>query len=71
LWIRHVVQESDRSIELHLALLGAGDGKINGTQGMPCVLLGLAACFARAARKQGDHQTGASAKEDGTTSALD
>ena len=70
LWIRHVMQEGDRAIELHLGLLGAGDGKVNRAKGVAGVLLGLAFCVTCAAPQQHDHQTGSDVPEDRTTNAL-
>ncbi len=63
------MQESDRSIELHLGLFGAGDGKVNRAQGVTGMLLDLASRFSRAAPKQDDHQTGTEVQEDRTTCA--
>jgi len=70
LWIRHVMQEGDRSIELHLGLFGAGDGKVNRAQAVAGVLIDLASRFAREAPKQDEYQTGSEPKEDRTTYAL-
>jgi hypothetical protein len=64
------MQEGDRPIELHLGLLGAGDGEANRAQGVAGVLLNLASRFARAAHKQDDHQTGSEVQEDRTMCAL-
>ena len=38
--IRHVVQEGDRAIELHLGWCGAGDGKVDRAQEVAGMLLG-------------------------------
>jgi hypothetical protein len=64
------MQEGDRAIELHLGLLGAGDGKVNRAKGVAGVLLDLASCFTCAAPKQDDHQTGSDVQEDRKTSAF-
>jgi hypothetical protein len=45
------MQEGDRPIELHLSLFGAGDGEVNGAQGMAGVLRNLVFRFVRAARE--------------------
>jgi hypothetical protein len=57
------MQEGDCVIELHLGLLGAGDGKVDSAQGVAGVLLDLASRFAREAPKQDDHQTGTEVQE--------
>jgi hypothetical protein len=69
LWIRHVMQEGDRSIELHLGLFGAGDGKVDRAQRVAGVLLDLGSRFARDAPEHDDHQTDIETKEDGMTGA--
>jgi len=47
LWIGHVMQQGDAPIELHLGLLGAGDAKVNGSEGMAGVFLDLTHSVAR------------------------
>jgi hypothetical protein len=64
------MKEGDRAIELHLGLLGAGDGKVNRAQGVAGVLLDMVSCFTRAAPEQDENQTGNDVREDRTTSAL-
>ena len=68
LWIRHVMQEGDRPIELHLGLFGAGNGKVNRAQGMAGVLVDLASHFAHATPKQDEHHT--EVQDDTTKCAL-
>jgi hypothetical protein len=64
------MQEGDRSIELYLGLLGAGDGKVDRAQGVAGVSLDLVSRFARAAPERDDHQTGTEVPEARTTCAL-
>jgi hypothetical protein len=64
------MQEGDRPVELYLGSFGAGDGKVNGAQGMAGVLLGLASGFARESPKHDNHQTGTEVQDDTTSCAL-
>jgi hypothetical protein len=64
------MKEGDRSIEFHLSLFRAGDGKVNRAQGVAGVLLDLAAHFAHAASKRDDHHTDTEVQEDTTRCAL-
>ena len=60
--IRHVMQEGDRAIELHLGLLGTGDGKVNRAQGVAGVLLKLVCAVTGARPKEHDHLSGGEAQ---------
>jgi hypothetical protein len=62
------MQQGDRTIELHLGVFGAADGKVNRAQGVAGVLLNPA--FHSAAAKQENHQSGSEVQEDRTTCAL-
>jgi hypothetical protein len=57
------MQEGGCSVELHLGLFGAADGKVDRAQGVAGVLLDLASRFAREAPEQDDHQTGDEGQE--------
>jgi hypothetical protein len=64
------MQKSDRAIELHLGLFGAGYGKVNRAQGVAGVLPDLASSFTRTFPMQDDHQTGSDIREHTATVAL-
>lgn len=70
LWIRHVMQEGNRLIELHLSLFRAGDGEVSRTQGVAGMVLDLASRFVREASKRDDYQTDSEAQEDTTKGAF-
>jgi hypothetical protein len=59
------MQKGNGAIELDLGLAGAGDGKINATQGVPGVWLNRVSCHARAATEPDDGQDGSSARQTG------
>jgi hypothetical protein len=54
LWIGHMMQEGNRSIEFNLGLVRATDAKVDRTQRVPAVLLSLGASLDRADHHQGE-----------------
>jgi hypothetical protein len=64
------MQKGDRSIEFRLGLHGATDTKLNRTQTVAHVYLGLAFRFARNAPNDDSHQGGTAIEEDRTRLAL-
>jgi hypothetical protein len=59
-----VVQEGNRSIELHLRVLRAADGKVDPAQGVVSMELHLGARVDRATPQPDDHERDRDARDD-------